>query len=54
MHLSSDEQALVDRVKNGDREIFLPAAEEVVSHIDLENGKMIVSILEGLLDLNEV
>jgi 16S rRNA processing protein RimM len=41
-------------VKNGDREIFLPAAEEVVNHIDLENGKMIVSILEGLLDLNEV
>jgi len=41
-------------VKNGDREVFLPAAQEVVSHIDLENGKMIVSILEGLLDLNEV
>jgi len=41
-------------VKNGDREIFLPAAQEVISHIDLENGKMIVSVLEGLLDLNEV
>ncbi len=41
-------------VKNGDREIFLPAAHEVVIHIDLENGKMIVSALEGLLDLNEV
>jgi 16S rRNA processing protein RimM len=41
-------------VKNGDREIFLPAARDVVKHIDLENGKMIVSALEGLLDLNEV
>ena len=41
-------------VKNGDREIFLPAARNVVNHIDLENGKMIVSALEGLLDLNEV
>ncbi len=41
-------------VKNGDREIFLPAAHDVVNHIDLENGKMIVSALEGLLDLNEV
>ena len=41
-------------VKNGDWEVFLPAAHEVVNHIDLENGKMIVSALEGLLDLNEV
>ena len=41
-------------VKNGDREIYLPAAQEVINHIDLENGKMIVSVLEGLLDLNEV
>ena len=41
-------------VKNGDREILLPAAHDVVNHIDLENGKMIVSALEGLLDLNEV
>jgi 16S rRNA processing protein RimM len=41
-------------VKNGDREILLPAAHDVVNHIDLENGKMIISALEGLLDLNEV
>jgi len=41
-------------VKKGDREIFLPAARPVVNHIDLENGKMIVSALEGLLDLNEI
>ena len=41
-------------VKNDDREIFLPAVHDVVNHIDLENKKMIVSALEGLLDLNEV
>jgi 16S rRNA processing protein RimM len=41
-------------VKNGEREIFLPAAHEVVNHIDLKNGRMIVSPVEGLLDLNEV
>ena len=41
-------------VKKGDREILLPATRQVVNHIDLENGKMIVSALEGLLDLNEV
>jgi 16S rRNA processing protein RimM len=41
-------------VKNGDREVLLPATREVVNHIDLENGKMMVSVLEGLLDLDEV
>ncbi|EFK06669.1 16S rRNA processing protein RimM [delta proteobacterium NaphS2] len=41
-------------VKNKEREILLPAAHEVVNHIDLKNGKMIVSPVEGLLDLNEV
>jgi len=41
-------------VRNGRREILLPATHEVVHHIDLKNGKMMVSALEGLLDLNEV
>ena len=41
-------------VKNGDREIFLPATREVINRVDLENGKMFVSASEGLLDLNEV
>ena len=41
-------------VKSGQREILLPATREVVKHIDLVNGKMMISALEGLLDLNEV
>ncbi len=41
-------------VKNGDREILLPAAREVIRRIDLKTGKMTVSAMEGLLDLNEV
>ncbi len=41
-------------VKNGTREILIPAVHEVVKEIDLKNGKMIVSAMEGLLDLNEV
>jgi len=41
-------------VKEGEKEIFIPATYEVVKQIDLENGKMIVSAVEGLLDLNEV
>jgi 16S rRNA processing protein RimM len=41
-------------VKEGPKEILLPATDEVVKVIDLEKGKMIVSALEGLLDLNEV
>ena len=41
-------------VKSGQGEILLPGTREVVKHIDLENGKMMISALEGLLDLNEV
>ncbi len=41
-------------IKNGAREILIPAVHEVVKEIDLNNGKMIVSAMEGLLDLNEV
>jgi 16S rRNA processing protein RimM len=41
-------------VKEKDKEIFIPATHEVVRKIDLENQKMIISAMEGLLDLNEV
>jgi 16S rRNA processing protein RimM len=41
-------------VKQGPKEILVPATDEVVKVIDLGEGKMIVSALEGLLDLNEV
>lgn len=41
-------------VKDRDREILLPASAEVITHIDLEKGRMNVSVVEGLLDLNEV
>lgn len=41
-------------VKDGNKEILIPATYEVVKEIDLENGKMIVTPMEGLLDLNEV
>lgn len=41
-------------VRDGEREIYLPATWEVVSEIDLEKGRMTVRAMEGLLDLNEV
>ncbi len=41
-------------VGRGKREILVPAVTEVVKAIDLESGKMIISPMEGLLDLNEV
>ena len=41
-------------VREGDKEIFIPATHEVVKEIDLDNEKMIISAMEGLLDLNEV
>ncbi len=40
--------------KNGDKEVFIPAIHEVVKEIDLKNGKVIISAMEGLLDLNEI
>lgn len=41
-------------VGNGEKEIFVPATYEVVQEIDLKKGKMTISAMEGLLDLNEV
>ena len=41
-------------VGTGEKAIFLPATHEVVQEIDLEMGKMTVSAMEGLLNLNEV
>jgi len=41
-------------VGTGEDAIFLPATHEVVQEIDLEKGKMTISAMEGLLDLNEV
>ncbi len=41
-------------VKKGKKEVHIPAVYEVVKEIDLENGKMTISPLEGMLDLNEV
>jgi 16S rRNA processing protein RimM len=41
-------------VQDGKREVLIPATHEVVESIDLENRKMIISQVEGLLDLNEV
>jgi 16S rRNA processing protein RimM len=36
-------------VKNDQRDILLPAVAEVIRSIDLEQGKMIVKLLEGLM-----
>lgn len=41
-------------VKKGNKEVLIPAIHEVVLQIDLENEKMTISPMEGLLDLNEV
>ncbi len=37
----------------GDSEIFIPATHEVVESIDIPGKRMIISEVEGLLDLNE-
>jgi len=40
-------------IKKGKKEAYIPAIHEVVKEIDLRNGKMTISPMEGLLDLNE-
>jgi 16S rRNA processing protein RimM len=41
-------------VRDGREEFLIPAIQDVVNTIDLDRGKMIISEVEGLLDLNEV
>lgn len=41
-------------VREGDKEICIPAIYEVVRGVDVANKKMVISALEGLLELNEV
>jgi 16S rRNA processing protein RimM len=41
-------------VREEREEFLIPAVHDVVKGIDLENGKMIISEVEGLLDLNAV
>ena len=41
-------------VKQNDSEFLIPAIHEVVKKIDLDKGEMIISAIDGLLDLNEV
>ncbi len=36
-------------VKQGDREILLPAIPDVIKSIDLDKGRMVVELLEGLI-----
>lgn len=41
-------------VLRDNKELFIPATREVVEEIDLDNKKMIISEIKGLLELNEV
>lgn len=41
-------------VRDGEKEVFVPAIHEVVKEVNLDDGKMIIAEMEGLLELNEV
>ena len=41
-------------VREGEKEVLIPAIHEVVKKIDLKNQRIIIAEMEGLLDLNEV
>ena len=40
-------------VREGDKEVCIPAIYEVIRDVDVANKKMVISALEGLLELNE-
>jgi 16S rRNA processing protein RimM len=41
-------------VQEGNKEVLIPATYDVIQEIDLTEKRMIISDVEGLLDLNEV
>ncbi len=41
-------------VRDGETEVLVPAIHDVVKEINLDDGKMIIDAMEGLLELNEV
>ena len=41
-------------VKKMEKEVLLPATDEVIKEIDLKKRKIIISTMEGLLELNEI
>ena len=41
-------------VRDGARETLVPATRDVIEEVDLDRKRMILSPMEGLLDLNEV
>jgi 16S rRNA processing protein RimM len=41
-------------VRDGEKEVLIPAIHDVVKEVNLDDGKIIIAEMEGLLDLNEV
>jgi 16S rRNA processing protein RimM len=41
-------------VQQGDKEVLIPAVHDIIKEVDLENKKVVITEIEGLLDLNEV
>lgn len=41
-------------VRKGDKEYLIPAVKEVIKKIDIRNNRIIIEIIDGLLDVNSV
>jgi len=41
-------------VRRGEKEILIPAIEDVIRDIDLKEGKIIVELLEGMGKIYEI
>lgn len=41
-------------VKEGEKELMIPAVHEVIKKVDIENEKLVITQMQDLFDLNEV
>ncbi len=41
-------------VQQGEKEMLIPAVHDVIKEVDLENRRVLITEIEGLLDLNEI
>jgi 16S rRNA processing protein RimM len=48
VHTGANEVYVIHSAGPGARELLIPAIEEVVLEVDLENGRLVVELIEGL------
>jgi 16S rRNA processing protein RimM len=48
VYTGANEVYVIRRAGPGERELLIPAIEEVVLEVDLEGGRLVVELIDGL------